>query len=61
MPWRLRRTLGLILVGCTILAVSVVVLILNQDTSTELLGVVGVLGGLAVIVTALPADGEPQP
>ena len=53
MPWRLRRTLYLVAFGCVMLAASVAVLVLNQDTSTEILGAVGVLGGLAVILNAI--------
>jgi hypothetical protein len=35
------------------MAVAVVVLILNQDTSNELLGAVAFVGGLAVVVNAI--------
>jgi hypothetical protein len=34
-------------------AVAIVVLVLNQDTSTELLGSVALLGGVAVVVNAI--------
>jgi len=58
MPWRLKREVGLILMGAAMLAVSIVVLVLNQNASTELLGAIGAVGGVAVILNAvLPANG----
>jgi hypothetical protein len=59
MPWWARRELYMVLIGCAMLVVSAVVLALNQDTSTELLGAIGAVGGLAVILNAiLPANGR---
>jgi hypothetical protein len=43
----------LLLIGVAMVAVCGVVLILNQDLSTELLGAVGFVGGVAVIVNAV--------
>jgi len=60
MPWRLKREVYLVLMGCAVLILSGIVLALNQDASTDLLASIGILGGLAVIINALPfsADGE---
>jgi len=60
MPWRLKREVYLVLMGCAVLILSGIVLALNQDASTDLLASIGILGGLAVIINALPfsADGN---
>jgi hypothetical protein len=57
MRWELRRQLLLIALGCLVLVASGIVLALNQDASTEILAAVGILGGAAIIVNALPANG----
>jgi membrane protein implicated in regulation of membrane protease activity len=48
-----RPRVYLIVWGAAMMAVAVVVLVLNQDTSTELLGSVAFVGGLAVVVNAI--------
>ena len=49
----------MVLLGCAMLAVSIVVLVLNQNASTELLGAIGAAGSLAVILNAIwPANGK---
>jgi hypothetical protein len=49
----------MVLIGTAMLAVSCVVLALDQNLSTELLGTIGAIGGLAVILNAiLPANGR---
>jgi hypothetical protein len=54
MPWRLKREVYLVLMGCAVLILSGIVLALNQDVSTDLLASIGILGGLAVIINSLP-------
>jgi hypothetical protein len=49
----LRPRVYLIVWGAAMMAAAVVVLVLNQDTSTELLGAVAFVGGLAVVVNAI--------
>jgi hypothetical protein len=62
MPWRFKREVFMVLIGCAMLAVSIVVLILNQNASTELLGAIGAVGGVAVILNAvLPAGNGDKP
>jgi len=38
------------------LVISIVVLIHNESLSTELLGAIGVVGGLAMILISLPSN-----
>jgi uncharacterized membrane protein (DUF373 family) len=49
-----RRLAVLVVIGAALLALAVVVFVLNRDTSTDLLAVAALLGGLAVVVVALP-------
>jgi len=58
MPWRLAKTVILILLGVSVLVLAIVIFILNQNTSSDLLAVVGLIGGLAIIVNSLPSNGE---
>jgi hypothetical protein len=50
----LKRELYLILIGAAVLALAVVVWVLNRDISSDLLAVVAVLGGVAIVLIALP-------
>jgi hypothetical protein len=43
-----------ILLGVLVLALSVIVFILNRNVASDLLAAVGLLGGLAIIINALP-------
>jgi hypothetical protein len=58
MPWRLRREVALIIAGVLVMALSIVVLILNQSASSEILAAIGLVGGIAIIVNLLPANGD---
>ena len=58
MPWRIAKTVILILLGVSVLVLAIVIFILNQNTSSDLLAVVGLIGGLAIIVNSLPSNGE---
>jgi hypothetical protein len=58
MPWRLRQRVTLILFGCVMLVACGVVLALNQNAATDILGAVGVVGGVAIIINALPTNGD---
>jgi hypothetical protein len=58
MPWRLRQEILLIGLGVIVIALSIVVLVLNRDASTEILGAIGLGGGIAIIVNTLPLNGE---
>ena len=58
MPWRIAKTVILILLGVSVLVLAIVIFILNQNTSSDLLAVVGLIGGLAIVVNSLPSNGE---
>ena len=49
-----RREVWLILLAVAVLVISLVVLIRNRDLDTDLLAALGLLGGVAMIVVALP-------
>lgn len=57
MPWRIKREVILIVCAAAVLALAVVVLILNRDTASDLLAVIGILGGVAIVTLTLPAGG----
>jgi hypothetical protein len=48
-----RPRLYLIVIAVAMMAAAIVVLILNRDLSTELLGAIALFGGLAVLVNAI--------
>jgi hypothetical protein len=54
-----RRAFALILLGVAALTLALIVLITNRDISTDLLAAIGILGGLAIVVVSLPANGKP--
>jgi hypothetical protein len=51
---RTRQLLLLYLGGVAVMSLAVVVFILNRGLAVDLLAVVGLLGGLAIIINALP-------
>jgi hypothetical protein len=60
MSWQLKREVLLVLLGVVVCALSIVVLVLNRDASTEILGVIGLGGGIAIIVNTLPLNGRDE-
>ena len=58
MPWRLRKTIGLILVGAAALALAIVVFVVAHGVAFDLLAVIGLLGGAAIVINALPDNGS---
>jgi hypothetical protein len=42
--------------GVLVMALAVVVYVLNQDASTDVLATVGLVGGVAIIVNQLPTE-----
>jgi uncharacterized membrane protein HdeD (DUF308 family) len=60
MPWRIKRIWVELILGVLALTIGVVVLVLNRDTSSDLLAVLGVVGGVAIIINALPSNGEEE-
>jgi hypothetical protein len=51
---RTRQLALLILLGVAVLVIAIIVFVLNRSGVSDLLAVIGLLGGLAIIVTALP-------
>jgi hypothetical protein len=55
-----RRAFILIMLGVAVLTLALVILIRNRSLDVELLAVIGLLGGLAIVVVSLPAaNGKP--
>jgi hypothetical protein len=50
---RVKANMALMLISVAMMAACIVVLILNQDLSTELLGATGFVGALAILITVL--------
>jgi hypothetical protein len=48
-----RARVYLIVFSVAMMSAAIAVLVMNQDTSTELLGSVAFLGGLAVLINAI--------
>jgi hypothetical protein len=61
MPWRVKRIWLEILCGVAALTIAIVVLVLNRDASSDLLAVLGLVGGVAIIINTLPANGNGTP
>jgi hypothetical protein len=57
MPWRLRKLIALILFGAAILALAIVVFVIAKGVAFDLLAVIALLGGAAIIVNSLPDNG----
>ena len=55
---RARRNLYLILIGVAVLVIAIIVLIRNRSLDVDLLAALGLLGGLAIVVVALPGNGN---
>jgi hypothetical protein len=58
MPWRIKRIWVELILGVLALTIAIVVLVLNRDTSTDLLAALGIVGGVAIIINALPTNGN---
>ena len=57
-PWKLRREVYFIVLGALTLALSAVVFALNQNVATDLLAGAGVLGAIAIVLVAIPGNGD---
>jgi hypothetical protein len=56
MPWKTKRLLYQMCLGFTALVLALVVLARDRSLDTELLGYLGIVGGTAIILNALPFD-----
>jgi hypothetical protein len=52
---QVRREVWLLLLAVAVLVISLIVLIRNRNLDTDLLAALGLLGGVAMIVVALPS------
>jgi hypothetical protein len=57
-PWPVKRTAYLMLLAVAALALAVVVLVLGESLSSDLLAVLALVEGLAIALVALPANGH---
>jgi hypothetical protein len=48
----------MILLGVAALVLAIVVLVINRDLSSDLLAVLGIVGGIAIVIVALPTNGN---
>jgi hypothetical protein len=60
MPWRIRRLLYLIAIAFAIGGLAIVVFVRDKSTDTVLLACMGLLGGVAIILSNLP-NGNDKP
>jgi hypothetical protein len=49
-----KREIYLILCGVVAFVLAIVVLVLNRDTPSDLLAVLGIVGAIAIIIVSLP-------
>lgn len=57
MKW-IGRDGFLILLGCLLVSGAIIVWVLNQNVSSDVLAGMALIGGVAVIVNSLPDDGD---
>jgi hypothetical protein len=57
-PWRVKRLFYLYLLAFVIGVCSLVVFIRHTSEDSNLLAVIGVAGGIAVLIVALPSNGH---
>jgi hypothetical protein len=58
MPWRVKRNLVLYACGFFALGLAIAVFIRNDSIDGDLLAIVALLGGVAIIVNQLPENGN---
>jgi hypothetical protein len=58
MPWRVKRMLVLILCSFVVVICAAVVLFRDRSVDTDLLAVIGLAGGVAILIVALPTNGH---
>jgi cytochrome c biogenesis protein CcdA len=58
MPWKIKRLFLLILLGVGALSIGSIVVATAHDWDIRLLGIVCIIGGLAMVLVALPGNGN---
>jgi len=54
MPWKVKREAALILLAVVALVLAIIVFVISQSLSTDLLAALGLVGGAAIVVVSLP-------
>jgi hypothetical protein len=54
MPWRVKREVVLILLAVIALVLAIIVFVISQSLSTDLLAALGLVGGAAIVIVSLP-------
>jgi hypothetical protein len=54
MPWKTKRLLWLMTCGFALIVLAIVIFVRDDSTDSVLLACMGVIGGIAVIITNLP-------
>ena len=54
MPWKVKREAALILLAVVALVLAIIVIVISQSLSTDLLAALGLVGGAAIVVVSLP-------
>jgi len=57
MPWRIKRLWYFILLGGACISLGLVVLYRDRFGDTRMLAAAAIVGGVAMILNALPSDG----
>lgn len=57
MPWKVRWTIYMIVLGAVSITVAIIAEFIAKGVSVHLLAIVGMTGGLAIILNALPHNG----
>jgi hypothetical protein len=60
MPWKYRKFMYLMFAAAIMWALSIIIMVRNTSLDTELLGAIGIIGGIAIVLTNLPSNGEPN-
>jgi uncharacterized membrane protein len=55
---RARRQALMILLGVICLTLAIIVLVRNRSPDDELLAILGLVGGVAIVVVTLPGNGD---
>jgi hypothetical protein len=58
MPWRVKRLLILMGCGFGVLTLGLIVLARHDSADGDMLAVIGILGGIAILLTNLPTNGH---
>lgn len=53
-----RKLFILIILGVIVLALSLTIFLRNRSLDDDLLAIVGIIGGIAIIINTLPSNGK---